>query len=446
MPEEGAMANSASAAWLGTFATNAAIALCGLATGVVSARLLAPEGRGALAAVLFWPHLITALGLLSLPCALIFRRGRPDADRAAVAATGAWLALGLSALSALLGFVLLPFLLRQPSAEPLAQLYLLAFVPFNFLALTLLALDQADMRFARYNLVRLLPSHVYLASLLTLWALDAVSVAACVWASCLGTALSATVRLYHRREALRVCPSLAEARRLIAFGARLHGAALLAVLLAAADRLVVVTFWDDASLGLYVVALTLATAGLNVVTAAFNTLLLPRLAKTTEPAAQRRIMGETLRYLSLLLTAGTVGLLLLCPWLLPFLFGDAYTSAVGLCLMLLVAYLPMALCQVIVHGLSGTGDWRPRILAQGMALTTFATLVWPLAGLLGLLAVPTALLIADGLALAYLLFFLRRRLDLSSRECWGLSPQTVRHVLWHGRALLKAAGAVGANG
>ena len=70
-----------------------------------------------------------------------------------------------------------------------------------------------------------------------------------------------------------------EARRLLAFGARLHGAALLAVLLAVADRFVVVTFWDDTSLGLYVVALTLATAGLSLVTSAFNILLLPRLAQ-----------------------------------------------------------------------------------------------------------------------------------------------------------------------
>jgi O-antigen/teichoic acid export membrane protein len=295
------------------------------------------------------------------------------------------------------------------------------------------------MRFARYNLTRLLPPGVYLVGLLVLWALDAASVASFVWASWLGTALTALVRLYQSRAALRARPALSEARRLLAFGARLHGAALLAVALAVADRFVVITFWDDASLGLYVVALTLATAGLSLVTGAFNVLLLPRLVLAKDAAIQRRIMGETLRYVTLLLTAGTAVLLLLCPWLLPFLFGDAYAGAIGLCLVLLVVHLPMALRQVIVHGLSGTGDWRPRILAQALALGTFAALVWPLAGMLGLLGIPTALLVADSVALAYLLVFLRRRLQLSSPECWGLSPATVRHVWWHGRALLKGA-------
>jgi Na+-driven multidrug efflux pump len=114
--------------------------------------------------------------------------------------------------------------------------------------------------------------------------------------------------------------------------------------------------------------------------------------------------------------------------------------------VLLVAYVPTALRIIIVHGLSGTGDWRPRVLAQGVALVTFAVAVWPLAARLGGVGVPLALLIANSVALAYLLVFLRRQLALSLGDCWGLSAATVRHVWWHGRALLKGIGPVGANG
>ena len=434
-----------SGAWLGTLATNLAILLCGLVSGILSARLLAPEGRGALAAVLFWPHLITSLGLCSLPAAVIFQRVRAPADRAPIAATAAWLALGLAALGALAGWLALPYLLRESAAAPLARLYLVAFLPCNFLAITLLALDQGDMRFGRYNLTRLLPSVVYLAVLLVLWALGAASVATVVWASWLGTALTAALRLYQCRDALCVPPVLSEARRLFAFGARLHGAALLAALLAVADRLVVVTFWDDRSLGLYVVALTLASAGLHLVTGAFNALLLPRLAAAGDDAARRRIIGETLRYASLLLFAGTAALLVLAPWLLPVLFGDAYAGAIDLCLVLAIAQLPIALRQVITVGLAGTGHWRERILAHALALGAFAALAWPLAGLLGLFGIPLALLLANGLALAFLLRLLRRHLSLAAPECCGLSPATARQLWWHGHALLRRAGAMPAS-
>ena len=422
-------------AWLGTVATGAAIMLCGIATGILSARLLAPEGRGALAAVLFWPQLIASLGLLSLPGALIYRRGRPGADRESIAATGAWLALGLAAVCALLGAAALPILLPRATTGALAQLYLLAFLPFQFVGLTLLALDQGDLRFTRYNLVRLLPSYVYLACLLTLWALGAVSVAAFVGATWLGTAVTALVRLYQARNALRARPSASEAQALLSLGTRFHGAALLAALFAQADRFVVLTFWDDASLGLYVVAATLAGGGLSIVAAGFNVILLPRLAAAASLEARRQILSQTLRYAMLLLTAGTITLLLLCPWLVPLLFGHAFAGATGICMVLLLGYVPTALRQVITIGLCGTGDWRPRIVAESATLAVFGLAIWPLASWFGLEGVPAALVIANLASLLYLLGYLRARWGLRLRDCWGLDRGTILGALARGQVL-----------
>lgn len=53
-------------AWAGTFATNVLILLIGLATGILFPRLLGPEGRGALATVIFWPALCTSIGLFDV--------------------------------------------------------------------------------------------------------------------------------------------------------------------------------------------------------------------------------------------------------------------------------------------------------------------------------------------------------------------------------------------
>jgi O-antigen/teichoic acid export membrane protein len=424
-----------SQAWAGTVATSAAIMLCGIATGVLSARLLAPGGRGALAAILFWPQLIASLGLLSLPDALIYSRGWRPADDRTIAATGAWLALGLAAVCGLLGAVALPILLPRADAGGLARPYLLAFLPCHFLALALLALDQGELRFARYNLIRLLPSCVYLASLLVLWALDAASVAALVWASWLGTAIAAATRLCQAGDRLRARPCLAQARALLALGARFHGAALLAALLAQADRFVVLTFWDDAGLGLYVVAATLACAGLNVVAGGFSLTLLPRLAAAGDLEARRRIMAQTLRYAMLLLTVGTAALLLLCPWLVRFLFSDAFAGATGICIVLLLGYVPTALRQVITLGLCGTGDWRPRLVAEGLTLAVFGLSVWPLATWSGIEGVPAALLLANATALLYLLAHLRARWGLRLRDCWGLDRATIRSVLARSQVL-----------
>lgn len=417
--------------WIGTFATNGIILLCGLAAGILSARLLEPEGRGALATVLFWPAIITAVGILSLPTAVVHRRGRPAADRNAAAASAIWISFALAVVCMGVGYFSIPLVLTDPGPQALARYYLLAFVPCNFLGLTLLAIDQSDMRFRRYNLVRLVPSTIYLVGLIVLWAADAISVSTVVWAIWLGTFLAVLVRLYFARDLLRARPSISEGRLVLLFALRFHSGALFALLLAHADRFVVITFWDDTTVGLYVVAFTLATAGLNTVSAAFGELLLPRLAEAQHLAERRRLMGQTLRYAMLLLTLGSGALAVLSPWLLPFLFGNAYAGAVGVCVILLLAYIPGAMRDIITKGLRGTGDWAICLAAEGFSLTVFMLAVWLLASRLELFSIPVALLVANSASLVYLLGVLRRRFDLPLRECWGFDRPTIRQILNH---------------
>src|SRR5664280_3616409 len=55
-----------------TFATNAALAVLAVATGVLAARLLGPSGEGELTAIQTWPLLLGALAMLGLDSALVY--------------------------------------------------------------------------------------------------------------------------------------------------------------------------------------------------------------------------------------------------------------------------------------------------------------------------------------------------------------------------------------
>lgn len=71
-------------AWLGTFATNGVGLAIGMATGILAARLLEPEGRGLLAVLQFWPGLLWSIGMLSVAEAASHRIARSAGSR------GAW--------------------------------------------------------------------------------------------------------------------------------------------------------------------------------------------------------------------------------------------------------------------------------------------------------------------------------------------------------------------
>jgi O-antigen/teichoic acid export membrane protein len=431
------MARSHADAWFGTVAANVLILLCGLATGILAARLLAPEGRGALATVLFWPSLLTSVGLLSLPAALVYRRGTPGVHRPVIASTAICLCLAIALVCVALGYAILPAAVSESNLLALTRIYLLAFVPFTFLALTLLAIDQSDLRFHRYNVFRLIPSGVYLIGLLALWGTGAISVEAAVWATWMGTFLTAVIRLYFARDELRARPSMTEARALAVNAMRFHGGTIFSLLLSQADRLAVIVFWDARTVGFYVVAFTFASAGLGAISMAFRDLLFPRLSAIRNAEEQKRLMGQTLRYATLLLIPCAGFVAVLSPWLLPLLFGKAFAGAIGLCLLLVLAYLPAALRDIVSNGLRGMGEWRACIFGEAIALGMFALAVWPLASFYGVLGVPIALLIANCISILYLFVLLRHRFELHARDVWGLQPSTFREVVDHGIRRLK---------
>ena len=56
------------------------LAIFGLLSGVMTARLLLPEGKGELTAILLWPNLFTVVGSLGLGHAIVYYAGQHKED------------------------------------------------------------------------------------------------------------------------------------------------------------------------------------------------------------------------------------------------------------------------------------------------------------------------------------------------------------------------------
>jgi O-antigen/teichoic acid export membrane protein len=372
-------------AWLGTVATNVAILVSGLATGILAARLLGPADRGLLAAVMTWPQTIAGLATLSLGEALIARRPAATVGPERLVASGTVAALGAGGLGLVLGAPLLPWLLgpEREAAVALATLYLACFIPLSAFAAVLLAADQADRRFARLNLLRLGPSWIYLLAIGVLWLVDAVSVASLVWASWLGAALTVGGRLVLARSDLWVSPSVSEFRALLALGTRFHAGAVLALLAGQADRMLLLLLFDDATIGHYVVAWTFASSGLATVTHAVSFVLLPVLAAEPDRTRARALLTTGLRRTALFLYLGVAASLAVTQLLLPLLFGAAFADAVPAAMLLLLATVPLTLRQTVVRCLRAFAEARIAVTSELATLLAFLLLAAPLAWAFG---------------------------------------------------------------
>ena len=418
------------------FATDSTMLFLGILSGSLAARLLLPEGRGAVTGVLLWPQMLAGIGLLSLDEAVTYRIGLNPEKGTRIAASAFWLALILAGGTMAVGYQLMPVLLGEAHAHlrSLASWYLL-YTPFHCIALVLLAMDQGRLQFGRFNGFRLLGPLLYLAGIAGLWATDHVTVGWFVAVNAITVLCVGLLRLSFRTGEILRRPSWEETRALLRVSLRFHPANLLLLLAAQVDVLVVLSLWDDKILGLYVIAVTIASSGLNIASGAYEKVLFPRVVQVRDRASQLALLARGVRQATLLLVAISLPLALLMPWVVPALFGEPFREAVAPALILLLAYIFIGLKNLIIQSLRGLGEASPAYVAVAVSVGVFLAVAWPLGSHLGLWGIGLAMGIANLGAVVYLAFLLHRRFRINLSELWGLEPGTVGEI-WQATAPL----------
>ncbi len=375
---------------IGTFFTSVAIQGCGLITGIVTARLLGPTGRGELATVLLWPTIFSNLGLMG--CNWALARVAKHPDREADGMFGA-VAVGISAaaLYLVLGYFLIPLVL-SPDKRYLLPLARLCPVhdPIDIFNQILLAIEHGRMRWRKEDTILCgLPFSVL--SCFRLRSLDRRH----------GT--SPLVRLDFSREGqfLALLFRLTMQRKSFATG-RLHfencarllrsglpyfwatGSNLLTLQL---DKILVVSLLSTHAAGVYVVALTFASAqssvgdALGITSFAF-------LSNERNPGNQARILTETFRQSAVISAGLGLALALVIPLLVGPLFRMEFSQVARRpAVILSIAAALTTSSGILNEGLRGAGRPYAGLASQllGTAvLALAATILLKKFGLMGM--------------------------------------------------------------
>jgi O-antigen/teichoic acid export membrane protein len=396
-------------------ATNVVNLGFGIGTGVLVARLLGPESRGELAEIQFWAGAIAGIGICSLPSALSFFIARKQ-DQSSMSGNALASAALLASLSLLCGLILVDFVV-DPHLRNLQMLYLIFFLPANFFALTLVAIDHGRQQFARYNAFRLLPQATYFAGVMVLWQQSSLNVPALLTASWLGTFLICIGRWRLVREDGITRPKSREMAELLRTGLEFHATAFAGILFQNADRVICVTYFAHADLGQYAVALTLSGAGLGIVSSATAIVLFPKLAAAQSFVVRRHLIRNALGASCIVALITNACIALIMPILLPLLFGPEYAEAVPIAILLCIAQIPANFVQTATVALRALDDWRAGPYAQLLALAVFAAAVGAFVPRLGINGIAVSLMLSQAAAVALLLRRMQTRVDLSSLQC-----------------------------
>ena len=409
--------------------------MLGIVTGVLAARLLLPEGRGQLAIILFWPVFLQGIGMLGLREAITLRVSNSKADIPKVVVSGLWLALVYAMVTYSISYFAMPILLDAEHQYLLATIrtYMFIFFPLSFIILCLRSVDQGRLNFTLHNFLVVSLPGIYLLALVILWYFGLFTVANVVWANLASIVVVSLVRMLLGWRWLVHLPSIAESKCLFTSGIKFHITSVAVLIGSQVDRLVLVTFWDNISIGMYAVALTVASAGIGALANSFQTIIFPRMSRLADKHAQRLYLAGQLRYAMVLLAGLALTIIGLSPWMIPMVFGEEYRSAIAPSMVLTLGLLPYGLRQILISAIKGLGVSTPGTISEIIALAIFILCVWPFGLVIGLSGVAAEMLVGNLCAIFYLFRYLRNRLQLNFRDSWGLNVATATQLFRVGK-------------
>lgn len=381
-----------------------------LATGVLTARLLGPEGRGAFAAISIWLMIPALLAVAGLQNALVYEGGRDRAQRPAATVGALLLATAAFAPMAAVCLPLAGWLLRDygPSVVAAARWALVASVVNVWVVIARQSL-LAARDYAAFNLFTACFTGLYLVSLVALGLLGVLTPQSAVAAQLLGTAFVLGVwvpRLTAGWRGAVLLPPRRLLHGLAGYGLRAAPADALAAVGGQMDRVVLVGLIAPAELGLYAVAVAFASV-LSVLQTAVSSVMLTDLSGRPhgeiEPFVHRGF-----RMLLWLLVACCCAVLFVDRALLHLVYGSAFVGAVPVFRVLLLAASLSCLCALLAQAFLASGAPAAPSKAQAAAFACSAAGMFALAPAYGALGAAAALAAGDLVRLALLLVGLRR--------------------------------------
>ena len=400
-----------------------------LMTGVLTARMLGPEGRGELAAITTWPQFMAFVMTLGLPAAVTFlMKSQPGEARSLY-----WAVLPLATLlgvaAAVAGWFLLPLWLiaYSPAIVRTAQ-WAMLLAPVALLNITLISVLQAREEFTLFNLTRL--SHPFCSLLLLSLAAVSGSLTSITASAATLLALlpSFSVQIFRlsRTYAFTLARYGSATRSLLSYGIRSYGIGLVGALGGQLDRALLVGLVSPEMLGTYVVA---ANASLAV--AAFPTalglVLLPK-ASGREAGDVMEMTSRSARVSLLVSIPAALVLAAAGPFVIGVVYGPGFEGAVPVFRILLFEAVFRGLVLVLSQALMALNRPGLATIVDGTGLTVlFASLAVfvPAFGLNG----AGASLIASALARLFLVMVFLRMVIGTRLPAILPGPAEVRAIL-----------------
>ncbi len=413
--------------------------IVGFVNGVITARVLGPEGRGLFQLLVLLPTTLSNFGKLGIPQANVYFMRRRGASASDTATNSIWLAMLLGGVLAGVCWLGRHWLLTRvlKDATPEVLVPALMVIPFVLVQAFILGVAQAQQRFREYNIQQVVPNVLAFIGLTVtlLWLETGLIGAVLVQMGILVVVSVWLVVRVHRHSPLHLRPNIGLAREMVGFGGKSYLQTLAATLHLRLDQYMIGYLLDPASVGIYAIAVNFSNMLLKVPDAT-GTALFPRLAGATEAeahAATAQVCRHTLFFTTVL----ALGVAVVTPFVIPIVYGDDFGGSIVPLLVLLPGVVLMSLYLILTRNFTSRGKQEINILAAALALVLNIGCNWVLIPRLGVTGAALAHLVSYGTAALVLLVWFVRESGHTVPDTVLLRRDELVNVILVGRRLVR---------
>jgi O-antigen/teichoic acid export membrane protein len=360
-----------------------------------------------------WSLFLASLTTLGIPTSIIFfLRSHPE-RRGVLIASGLTMSGILGIGAGLVGVIFMPHWLHQYPAWVIRDAqWLMVITPLCSITFVGRAILEAHGQFSSSNLSQMLNPIVVLIALVSLLLTHHLTVFTAALAYCsaiipVAAVLARRVLPYIDKEA-RVTRS--GSKMLLNYGIRSCGIDILGTLSTQVDQVLVISMLTPASMGLYVVMLSLSRMA-NVFQNSVTAILFP---KATGESSERilQLTGQAAR-VSLTITASATFMIgLIGPTLLRVFYGKDYTSAIMCLRILLVEVTLSGLVFILAQAFMALNHPGTVSVLQGIGLVLSVPFMLVLIPRFGITGAAMALLLSTIARLVFICFGFPKYLKL----------------------------------
>lgn len=402
-----------------TLLMTAGTVLAGFISGLILARTLGPEGRGQFAVIVLWPGMLAMFSELGLGFAFAYFAGKNRESIPGLWTLACVASLVIGGVVGLVGTVALPSQLSLSGMALVALQWNLITVPIMLLSGYMGYLLLGAGYLVEFNLIRTGNASCYALGVISVAVIGVPSISAfttvLILAQFAGCILAITLCVSRLHPVWYWQPQLI--KPVFNYGLKTYISGLMAQMNFRLDQLIMTVVITPIQLGLYVVAVAIASL-VNPLYSSIAIVVLPRVTQ-----ASSRLLGgkEAIRHLQFIFLGGVPLTVVLCfamPWLLPLLFGNDYQLSVLPAQILIVAAFFQGCVCVLGNSLRGLGSPGKEAISEGIGLFVTIALLLILLPIWGILGAAVASLVAYGVVALMQLGFLFRTSGTKWSDLW----------------------------